>query len=103
MNKRLVDRIPFAKILLVLVAIFILSLGMCGATLVFGGSRGVWSNLLDNLVVAEMAGMVLSAAALVLTAFLWVTLALIGASATKVSQPQRLLNERDDTKLDNRD
>jgi hypothetical protein len=50
-----------------------------------------------------MAGMVLSAAALVLTAFLWVTLALIGASATKVSQPQRLLKERDDTKLDNRD
>lgn len=99
MGKPLVDRIPFAKILLGLVAVFVLSLGSCGATLVFGGSQAS-GNLVGGLVVAEIAGMALSAIGLVVTAILWVTLSVIGSSQEKVSQPQKLFADDNVTKLD---
>ena len=47
--------------------------------------------------------MVLSAAGLILTAIVWVTLAAVGSFGEKVSQPQKLFDDGDDTKLDKRE
>jgi protein-S-isoprenylcysteine O-methyltransferase Ste14 len=100
MRERLVDRIPFAKIVIGLAIVFLVSLGLCGLTLVL--SEGVSSNF-ASLGIVELFAMALSAVGLILTTIVWVTLAAVGSFGKKVSQPQKLFDEGDDTKLDKRE
>jgi hypothetical protein len=100
MRKRLIDRIPFAKIVIGLVIAFFVSLGLCGLTLVL--SSGAYNGF-ATFGIVELVAMALSAACLILTLIVWVTLAAVGSFGEKVSQPQRLFEEGDDTKLDKRE
>ncbi len=101
MRERLVDRIPFAKIVIGLAVVFFVSLGLCGLTFAFVSRGG--SGAFANLGIAELLGMVLSAAALILTVFVWVILIAVGSFGDKVSQPQKLFEDADDTKHDKKE
>jgi hypothetical protein len=100
MSERLVDRVPFAKIVIGLAVVFFVSLGLCGITFVLssGGHYG-----LASLAILELLAMALSAAGLLLTVIVWVTLIAVGSFGEKVSQPQKLFDDEDDTKLDKKE
>jgi hypothetical protein len=98
MSERLVDRIPFVKIITVLAIVFGISLGLCGVTFLSSG-RGS-GGFLIGFGMLELAAIVLSAAGLALTLVAFVTLSIFGGFSEKVSQPQKLFDERDDTKFD---
>jgi len=99
MSERLVDRIPFAKIVAVLAVTFGVSLGLCGLTFVLssgGGSGGIFV----GLGLLELISMALSAAGLLVTLFAWVLLTAVGSFGQNVSQPQKLFDEKEETKHD---
>lgn len=97
MNERLVDRIPFAKIFIALAIIAGVSVGLCAVTLgiTSGGNSGggFWIGLGLIAFWGSIAG-------LLLTLIVFVTLSISGSFSRKVSQPQKLFGERDDTKAD---
>jgi hypothetical protein len=86
MSKRLVDRIPFAKILVIFSVIFVISLGLCGASVAFSSSN---SAALGNgtvfvmLMILDGAVMVISGAGAFLTAIVWVIAAIASGPAHK--------------------
>jgi ABC-type molybdate transport system permease subunit len=102
MRERLVDRIPFAKIVIGLVVAFLVSLGLCGLTLAFSGGGG-GNSAFANLGILELVAMAASAAGAFLTVVVWAILSIVGSFGEKVSQPQKLFDEQDDTKLDKQD
>jgi hypothetical protein len=105
MSKPLVERIPFVKILIVLVVIFGVSLGMCGVSAVLGVAnsshmgRSV-SQILGFSFVIEIAGMVLSSVGLVVTVIAWAILGIAASSSRNVAPPQQLFNESSDRRKD---
>ena len=87
MSKPLVDRIPFAKILIGLAIVFGLSLGLCGL-----GMVAVWNgksvsggvgNLLNKAAGYEVLAMVLSAGGILATAILWAVLMVVSSFGRK--------------------
>lgn len=102
MSERLIDRIPFAKIIAVLATVFGISLGLCGVTFVLtmGGKGGFIGEFFIGLGVLELIAIVASAVLLVLTLIVFVTLWVFSSFSEKVSQPQKLFGEEDDTKID---
>jgi hypothetical protein len=102
MGERLVERIPFAKIVTVLAIVFGISLGLCGVTFVLasgvGGGRG--GGFLIGFGILEMVALGVSVAGLLLTLLVYVTLSIFGSFGEKVSQPQTLFDAEDDTKID---
>jgi len=105
MRTPLVDRIPFSKIVTVLAVAFGISLGLCGLTFFVSSARrgGAGDSLFVGLGLLELVAMVLSAAGLLLTVVAWVTLAVVSSFQEKVSQPLKLFDDDDDTKLDKKD
>jgi len=105
MSTPLIDRIPFPKIVTVLAAAFGVSLGLCGLTFLLSSKSGIYhgERLFVGLGLLELVTMVLSAAGLLLTVVAWVTLAAVSSFQEKVSQPQKLFDDEDDTKLDKKD
>jgi membrane protein implicated in regulation of membrane protease activity len=101
MSKRLVDRIPFAKIITVLAIVFGISLGLCGVTFVLsmGGGRS-GGGFFVGLGILELVALGVSMAGLLLTLLVFVTLSIFGGFSEKVSQPQKLFDQEDDTKID---
>jgi uncharacterized membrane protein len=104
MSKSLAERIPFVKILIVLVIVFALSLGLCGMGFVLDW-RGAKvppaiGRLMGQAVGYELLGMILSAVGILVTVVAWIVAAVVGSFSKKVSQPQNIANDRDDTKLD---
>lgn len=87
MSKALVDRIPFARILIGLALLFAISLGLCGLTArsVMHG-RTVPSGLdlfLEKTVIYDLFGMLLSAAGLVITAIVWIVMSIVERARSK--------------------
>jgi len=106
MTKPLVNRIPFAKIVIGLVIVFILSLGLCGVSVVVALQPGMphrWARLVNQAAGLDMVVLVLSAFGLVVTVIAWVVLAIVRSSVRKVSQPQNLSGGTDDTNLDKKE
>jgi membrane protein implicated in regulation of membrane protease activity len=100
MSERLVDRIPFAKIVTVLAIVFGISLGLCGVTFIFSSGGGSGSGFFIGLGMLELVALGVSMAGLLLTLLVFVTLSIFGGFSEKVSQPQKLVDEGDDTKTD---
>jgi len=100
MNERLVNRIPFARIVTVLAIVFGISLGLCGLTFVISSGGNIGGDSLFTLGMLELAALVGSATGLVLTLVVFVTLAVIGRFSKKVSQSENLTEEENDTKID---
>jgi hypothetical protein len=101
MSKPLVDRIPFAKIMIVLVIVFGVSLGLCGVSAALGiaGSshmRNSGGQLLGFSFVIEIIAIVLSSVGLVVTVIAWVILSIAGNSSRNDPAPRQLLDDPDD-------
>jgi quinol-cytochrome oxidoreductase complex cytochrome b subunit len=99
-SKRLVDRIPFAKIITVLAIVFGISLGLCGVTAVLSSGGNIGGSFLVGLGILVTAAILLSIAGLLLTLLVFVTLSIFGSFGEKASQPQKLFDAEDDTKID---
>jgi hypothetical protein len=98
MGKPLVNRIPFLKIVIVLVILFGVSLGMCGVSAALGVANSSHmdrsgSQILGFSFVIEIAGMALSAVGLVVTVIAWMILGIAGSSSRSGAEPQQLPNE----------
>ena len=87
MSKPLVDRIPFAKILIGLAFFFGLSLGLYGLSI-----AQIWNGksvppgmdrLMNQAAGYDMLAMVLSAAGLLATAIIWAVLTVVSSSSRK--------------------
>jgi hypothetical protein len=100
MSERLFDRIPFAKIVTVLAIVFGVSLGLCGVTYFLSSDGGNGNGFLAGFGILELAAIILSAAGLALILVVFVALSIFGSFSEKVSQPQKLFDEENDTKID---
>jgi hypothetical protein len=98
MSKSLVNRIPFAKIVVVLAIVFVLSLGTCGLTASLSSSSHSQQNGYVVVMIAGLAGTVLSVLGMLVTAIVWVIMSVTASSSRKNSEPQRQLDEKDDEK-----
>ena len=98
MTEPAVDRIPFAKIVTVLAVAFGLGIGLCWLDFLLASS-GIGKSHeefgVGPLDAVSLVVMVLSAFGLVITTFLWVVLAAVGSFSRKDSEPQRLLDKKD--------
>jgi membrane protein implicated in regulation of membrane protease activity len=100
MSERLFDRIPFAKIVTVLAIVFGVSLGLCGVTFFLSSGGGSGGGFLVGFGMLELAAIILSAAGLALILVVFVALSIFEGFSEKVSQPQKLFDEENDTKID---
>lgn len=100
MSERLVDRIPFAKIVTVLAIVFGISLGLCGVTFFLSTGGGGGGGFLIGLGMLELVALGVSMAGLLLMLLAFVTLSIFGAFGEKVSQPKIVPEAGDDTKID---
>ena len=87
MSKPLVDRIPFAKILIGLAILLALSLGLCGLgiALIWNG-RSVpqgMDRLMNEAAGYDVLAIVYSAGGLLVTATIWVVLTVVSSSGRK--------------------
>jgi hypothetical protein len=83
MSNPLVNRIPFAKILLGFTLVFVISLGMCGLTGVSTWQGGKippgMNRFLEQTVGYDIEFMFLSAVGLVLTILVWVVMTIVNS------------------------
>ncbi len=82
MNKALVDRIPFAKILIGFAVGAFISLGLCGVDAVYEmrmaeAGKYAMQHLFANLGLVGLVGIVVSFLGLFLTAILWVVIIVV--------------------------
>jgi hypothetical protein len=100
MSKPLVDRIPFAKIVIVLAIAFGVSLGLCGLTLalsVSGARQQFGVNQIAGVAaILSLPGMLLSAIGLVVTCAAWVVLSIVKGFSPKDEAPQHLFDDKND-------
>jgi hypothetical protein len=83
MSKPLVERIPFAKIVVGLAIVFVLSLGTCGLTASLSSNSGSQQNGYIVAMIAGLAGTLLSGLGLLVTTIVWVVMAVAGSSSRK--------------------
>lgn len=106
MSESLIERIPFAKIVTVLAVGFGIGLGLCGLDYLLA-ANGIGKSTeefgVGPLDAVSLVVMALSAVGLVVTVVAWVVAAIVDSAVGKVSQPQKLFGEGDDTKLDKKD
>ncbi len=106
MEKPLVDRIPFPKIVTVLAVAFGVGLGLCGlsAALTIGGAQrnSFLVSILMSAGVLELIVIAVSGVGLVATTIAWVVLSVVGSFSRGDSEPQRLFDDEEDTKHDDR-
>jgi hypothetical protein len=105
MKDRLVDRLPFARIVTVLAVAFGVALGLCGLNLamatggVFRSAGQVGSSILVGAGLLEVAVLVLSGVGLLLTVVVWVVASAVSGASGNGSEPQRLFEgEKDEDK-----
>jgi hypothetical protein len=100
MDKPLVDRIPFAKILVVLTVVFGIALGLCGVTFVLAlnasGGNSPAGLLLSIAAPVELVMMALSFVGMVVVAIFWVVLSVARGNKAEDSERQRLIDGKDD-------
>ena len=105
MSEPQVHRISFAKVVTVQAVLFGIGLGLCGLDYLLA-AKGIGKST-EEFGVGPLDGvslvvMILSAFGLVITVIVWIIAAVVGSFGEKVSQPQKLFDEADDTKLDKR-
>ena len=98
MSERLVDRIPFAKIVTVLAVIFGIALGMCGLNLLLalsplGRLRAFDGGPFSVMGFIELGAMLLSAVGMMVTVVAWVVMAAVGSFSRKGAEPQKLFDD----------
>ena len=99
MRERLVDRIPFAKVVIVLAVAFGIGLGLCGVDIAFLDKfRSPGEEFGPNTFVGGIGAiaMALSALGLVLTCVAWSVVGVVGAFEDRDSETQRLFEGKDD-------
>jgi hypothetical protein len=99
MRDRPVDRIPFAKIVIVLAIAFGIGLGLCGVDAAFLEKfRSPGEEFGPNTIVGGIGAiaLVLSALGLVLTCVVWAVVGVVSAFRDRNSETQRLFEDQDD-------
>lgn len=103
MNKPLVDRIPFGKIVAVLAACLGIGLGLCGINLFISshsaGESGRAFGLRPLFGFSSLL-VVLSVLGLTIALIMWALLAIAGNLTRSGSEPQGLFEKSDETKRD---
>jgi len=96
--------VGFAKALVVLVAIFLISSGLCGLQMLIANRvNGSDGTMIIMVGIAELAAMLLSAAGIVLLLIAWGLRALFVRSPRPPKEDvQWVLDEKDETKHDER-
>jgi hypothetical protein len=89
MGERLVDRIPFAKILIGFAVGALLSVGLCGVDAVYEmrmSEEGKYAmqHVFANMGLVGLVGLVVSVLGLFATAFLWVVLIVVKSFQSSV-------------------
>ena len=95
MTEPLAQRIPFAKIVIILACTFGLGIGLCGITAFAAGAmHGSRSseNFLAVLGIIDAALILLSAVGLVVSVIAWVVFSLTGRSGSNQTDPQTLFD-----------
>jgi hypothetical protein len=105
-NESPIQRISFAKVVTVFAVLFGLGVGLCGLDYLLA-AKGIGKST-EEFGVGPLDGvslvvMILSAFGLVITVIAWIIAAVVGVSVKKVSQPEKLFDEADDTKLDRKE
>lgn len=82
MNKAMVDRIPFAKILVGFAVLLLISFGLCGADAVYEmrmaeAGNTAMQHMFANMGLFGLVGILVSVLGLVLTVFIWVILLIV--------------------------
>ncbi|HEV2213879.1 MAG TPA: hypothetical protein VGR64_01240 [Terracidiphilus sp.] len=93
---RLLERINFSKLVVILASTFGIALGACGLTALVSGSMGGDGKLLFTLGFAELAVMILSAAGLVLTVIVWIVVSMIGDRGGDGDESTRIFKDPSD-------
>lgn len=93
---RLLERINFSKLVVILVSILGIALGACGLTALVSGNLGGGGTLILTLGFAELAVMILSAAGLVLTVIVWIVASIIGDSGGGSDETIRIFKDPSD-------
>jgi hypothetical protein len=87
MSQPLVDRIPFARILIGLAIVFAISLGLCGLTaraVLHGRTAPSGLDLfLEKTAVYDLLGMLLSAAGVLITCVVWIVMSVVSRARNK--------------------
>ena len=96
MSERLIDRIPFAKIVTVLAIVIAISLGLCGVTFFISSGGGRGGGFLIGFGMLELAANVLSAVGVVATIVVWIALSVFDNCNHKESEPLRLFDDKKD-------
>ena len=99
MRDRPVDRIPFAKIVIVLAIAFGIGLGLCGVDAAFLEKfRSPGEEFGPNTIVGGIGAiaLVLSALGLVLTCVVWAVVGVVSAFSHRDVGTQRLFEDKDD-------
>jgi hypothetical protein len=105
-NESRVGRISFAKVVTVLAVLFGIGLGLCGLDYLLA-AKGIGKSTVEfgvgPLDGVSLVVMILSAFGLVIAVIAWIITAAVGSVGKKVSQPQKLFDEGDDTNLDRKE
>lgn len=106
MSESSAGRISFAKVVTVFAVLFGIGVGLCGLDYLLA-AKGIGKNT-EEFGVGPLDGvslvvMILSAFGLVITVIAWIIAAAVGSFSNKVSQPQKLFDEVDDTKIDEKE
>jgi hypothetical protein len=106
MSERKASRISFAKVVTVFAVLFGIGVGLCGLDYLLA-AKGIGKSTVEfgvgPLDGVSIVVMILSAFGLVITVIVWIVAAAVGNVGKKVSQPQKLFDEADDTKPDKRE
>jgi hypothetical protein len=102
MKDRLIDRLPFAKIVVVLAIVFGVAVGLCGLNLAlttsgaFNSGGQFATTILIGSGMLEVGVMLLSGVGLLLTVVVWVFASAVGGASKDDLEPQKLFVEKDD-------
>jgi hypothetical protein len=93
MSEPQVKRFPFAKIVIVLAIVFVLSLGLCGGTAAFSSASQGQQNSVVVFFFVSIAGMLLSGLGLFVMIPIWIIAVATRNPGSEASEPQKLLDD----------
>jgi hypothetical protein len=81
------SRITFAKVVVVLAIVFVLSLGLCGLSVALSSASAGQGTVYIVMLFAGGAGMLIAGLSLFVTLVLWAIVAIAGSSRRKTAEP----------------
>jgi len=83
------SRITFAKVVVVLAIVFVVSLGLCGLSVALSSASAGQGTVYIVMLFAGAAGMLIAGLSLFVTLVLWAIVAIVRSSRRKAAEPPR--------------